>query len=142
MLNGGIVNPLDLAVFAAAMLGACAGFLWWNAAPARIFMGDIGALASAPLWRCSPSRPTPHLLLPLIAGLYVMEIMSVTMQMGTYKFLDHRRIFRNSPIHHHFEMVGWPETTVIIRFWIISGMCVAAALGIYYADFARLTGVG
>jgi phospho-N-acetylmuramoyl-pentapeptide-transferase len=71
-----------------------------------------------------------------------MEIGSVAVQMAVFKASGRkRRIFRNSPIHHHFEMVGWPETTIIIRFWIISGMCVAAALGIYYADFAHRAGV-
>jgi phospho-N-acetylmuramoyl-pentapeptide-transferase len=142
VLNGGIVNPLDLAVFAVAFVGACAGFLWWNAAPARIFMGDVGALGLGTALALLALTTNTHLLLPLIAGLNVMEIMSVALQMGTYKFLNHRRIFKNSPIHHHFEMVGWPETTVIIRFWIISGICVASALGLYYADFARLTGIG
>jgi phospho-N-acetylmuramoyl-pentapeptide-transferase len=80
-------------------------------------------------------------VMPIICGLQVSEILSVAAQMGSYRFFNHHRIFRMSPIHHHFELIGWPETTVIIRFWLISGIFVAVALGIYYADFARLIGV-
>lgn len=140
--NGGIVNPLDLAIIAVAFAGATAGFLWWNAAPARIFMGDVGAFALGSALALLSITTCSELLLPIICGLNVMEIGSVALQMGVYKASGRtRRIFRLSPIHHHFELVGWPETTVIIRFWIISGMCVAAALGIYYADFASRAGV-
>ncbi len=140
--GGGVVNPLDLAILAIAFAGACAGFLWWNAAPARIFMGDVGAFAIGSALALLAITTNTQLLLPLICGLNVMEIGSVALQMGVFKASGRkRRIFRNSPIHHHFEMVGWPETTIIIRFWIISGMCVATALGIYYADFARIAGV-
>jgi phospho-N-acetylmuramoyl-pentapeptide-transferase len=141
VFSGGVVNPLDLAVVAVSFAGACAGFLWWNAAPARIFMGDVGALglgtALAMLAICSNTL----LLLPIICGLNVMEILSVAAQMTSYRYFGRRRIFKMSPVHHHFELIGWPETTVIIRFWLISGMFVAVALGIYYADFARLIGV-
>ena len=140
VLGGGIVNPLDLAVLAVAFAGACAGFLWWNAAPARIFMGDVGALGIGSALALLALTTNTHLLLPLVCGLNVMEILSVAAQMGTYKFLDKRRIFKMSPVHHHFELSGWPETTVIIRFWIISGISVATALALYYADFARITG--
>jgi phospho-N-acetylmuramoyl-pentapeptide-transferase len=140
--GGGVVNPLDLAIIAISFAGACAGFLWWNAAPARIFMGDVGAFAIGSALALLALTTNTQLLLPLICGLNVMEIGSVALQMGVFKASGRkRRIFRNSPVHHHFEMVGWPETTVIIRFWIISGMCVAGALGIYYADFARTAGV-
>lgn len=140
--GGGIVNPLDLAIIAVAFAGACAGFLWWNAAPARIFMGDVGAFALGSTLALLALTTNTELLLPLICGLNVMEIGSVAIQMSVFKASGRkRRVFRNSPIHHHFEMVDWPETTIIIRFWIISGMCVAAALGIYYADFARRAGV-
>jgi phospho-N-acetylmuramoyl-pentapeptide-transferase len=136
-----IVNPLDLAVLAVSFAAACAGFLWWNAAPARIFMGDVGALGLGAALALLGIATNTMLLLPIICGLQVMEILSVAAQMGSYKYFNHRRIFKMSPIHHHFELVGWPETTVIIRFWLISGIFVAVALGIYYADFARLIGV-
>jgi phospho-N-acetylmuramoyl-pentapeptide-transferase len=138
--GGGIVNPLDLAVIAVAFAGACAGFLWWNAAPARIFMGDVGALGLGSALALLALTTNTHLLLPIVCGLNVMEILSVAVQMGTYKMFNKRRIFKMSPIHHHFELSGWPETTVIIRFWIISGISVAVSLGLYYADYARKTG--
>ena len=140
--GGGIVNPLDLAIIAVAFAGACAGFLWWNAAPARIFMGDVGAFALGSALAMLALTTNTQLMLPIVCGLNVMEIGSVALQMGVFKASGRkRRLFRNSPIHHHFEMVDWPETTIIIRFWMISGICVAVALGIYYADFARIKGV-
>jgi len=128
---------LDLAVVAAAMLGACTGFLWWNAAPAKIFMGDTGALAIGAGLACLALSTNTALLLPLICGLNVMETVSVILQVGSFR-LTGNRIFRMAPIHHHFELGGWPETTVIIRFWILAGLCTALALGLYYADFVSL----
>ncbi len=129
-----INHALDLAVVAAAMVGACAGFLWWNAAPARIFMGDTGALAIGAGVATLVLTLNVQLLLPILGALYVMESLSVILQVGSFRIFK-RRIFRMAPIHHHFELGGWPETTVIIRFWLISGMCAALALGLYYADF-------
>jgi phospho-N-acetylmuramoyl-pentapeptide-transferase len=128
---------LDLAIVAAAMLGACTGFLWWNAAPAKIFMGDTGALAIGAALACLALSTNTALLLPLICGLNVMEAVSVILQVGSFR-LTGRRIFRMAPIHHHYELGGWPETTVIIRFWILAGLCTALALGLYYADFVGL----
>jgi phospho-N-acetylmuramoyl-pentapeptide-transferase len=125
----------DLAVLSVSMLGACTGFLWWNAAPARIFMGDTGALAIGTAMAALALTTNTILLLPIIGGLYVAETTSVIMQITSYRFFGKRRIFRMAPIHHHFELKGWPETTVIIRFWILAGMCTAIALGIYYADW-------
>lgn len=134
-----LVNPLDLAVFSAAMAGACGGFLWWNAAPARIFMGDVGALGIGAALGLLAVATNTHLLLPLICALNVMESGSVALQMGVFKASGRKkRLFRMSPIHHHFELLGWPETTVIIRFWILSGICVAVALGIFIADFTNI----
>jgi phospho-N-acetylmuramoyl-pentapeptide-transferase len=139
--GGGTINPLDLAVFAAAFAAACIGFLWYNAAPARIFMGDVGALGIGAALAMLSLATNTMLLLPIICGLNVMEAGSVGLQMIVYKASGRRkRLFRLSPVHHHFELVGWPETTVIIRFWIISGICVALALGFFYADFARFSG--
>lgn len=131
---------LDTAVVAASMGAAVAGFLWWNAAPARIFMGDTGSLAiGAGLAALSLSTNT-ILLLPLIGGLFVLETVSVMLQVGSFRMFG-RRIFRMAPLHHHFELGGWPETTVIIRLWIVAGLFTALALGIYYADFIRLPSV-
>ncbi|MEI8240200.1 MAG: phospho-N-acetylmuramoyl-pentapeptide-transferase, partial [Actinomycetota bacterium] len=124
----GVVNPLDLAVFAAAFAGACGGFLWYNAAPARIFMGDVGSLGIGTALALLAITSDTHLLLILICGINVIEAGSVAIQMGVFKASGRKkRLFRMSPIHHHFELVGWPETTVIIRFWIISGIFVASA---------------
>jgi phospho-N-acetylmuramoyl-pentapeptide-transferase len=135
---GAVVNPLDLAVVAAAFAGACGGFLWWNAAPAKIIMGDVGALGLGTAIALLALTTNTHLLLPLIAGLNVMEAGSVAIQMGVFKASGRkRRLFKMSPVHHHFELSGWPETTVIIRFWIISGICVATALAIFIGDFTR-----
>jgi phospho-N-acetylmuramoyl-pentapeptide-transferase len=134
-----LVNPLDLAVFSAAMAGACGGFLWWNAAPARIFMGDVGALGIGAALGLLAVATNTHLLLPLICALNVMEAGSVALQMSVFKASGRKkRLFRMSPIHHHFELAGWPETTVIIRFWILSGICVAAAVGLFIADFTSI----
>ncbi len=137
---GDVINPLDLAVLAAAFAGGCAGFLWFNAAPARIFMGDVGALAIGTALALLAITTNTQLLIILICGINVMEAGSVAIQMGVFKASGRKkRLFRMSPIHHHFELVGWPETTVIIRFWIIAGICTASALAIFIADFTRVT---
>jgi phospho-N-acetylmuramoyl-pentapeptide-transferase len=137
-IYGDVVNPLDLAVLAAAFAGACGGFLWFNAAPARIFMGDVGALALGTALSLLALTLNAHLLLILICGINVMEAGSVAIQMVVFKASGRKkRLFRMSPIHHHFELVGWPETTVIIRFWLISGICVASALALFIADFSK-----
>jgi phospho-N-acetylmuramoyl-pentapeptide-transferase len=127
-------HALDLAVVAAAMLGGCLGFLWWNGAPARIFMGDTGALGIGAGVAALALTLNVHLLLPIAGALYVTEVLSVVLQVGSFRIFK-RRIFRMAPIHHHFELGGWPETTVIIRFWLLAGMCTALALGLFYADF-------
>lgn len=134
-----VVNPLDLGVLAAAFAGACLGFLWWNAAPARIFMGDVGSLAIGAALALLALALNTQLLLILICAINVFEAGSVALQMGVFKASGRtRRLFRMSPIHHHFELIGWPETTVIIRFWLISAICVATALGIFIGDFTRI----
>jgi len=116
------------------MAGGCLGFLWWNAAPARIFMGDTGSLAIGTGLATLALTTNTHLLLPIVAGLFVAETVSVILQVGSFRLLGGRRVFRMAPLHHHFELRGWPETTVIIRFWIMSGLCTAFGLGIFYAD--------
>jgi phospho-N-acetylmuramoyl-pentapeptide-transferase len=136
-------NPasLDEAVIAASLLGACAGFLWWNAAPARIFMGDTGSLGIGAALAALALLENVDLLLPIIGGLFVVEALSVIIQVFTFRVFD-RRVFRMAPIHHHFELAGWPETTVTVRFWILAGLCTAVALGVFYADFLARGGVG
>jgi phospho-N-acetylmuramoyl-pentapeptide-transferase len=133
-------DPLDLAVFAAAIAAACVGFLWWNAKPARIIMGDVGSLAIGGALAGLAIMSRTELLMVVIAGLFVLETLSVLLQMTTFKLTRRftgtgRRIFRITPIHHHFEHLGWDEVTVVIRFWIIAGLSVAAGLGIFYASW-------
>jgi len=135
-----INHALDLAVVAAAMVGACAGFLWWNAAPARIIMGDTGALAIGAGIAGLVLTLNVQLLLPILGALYVAESLSVILQVGSFRIFK-RRIFRMAPIHHHFELGGWPETTVIIRFWLLAGAATALALGLFYADFIGTGGL-
>jgi phospho-N-acetylmuramoyl-pentapeptide-transferase len=133
-------QALDLAVVAAAMVGACTGFLWWNAAPARIFMGDTGALAIGAGLASLALVTNTHLLLPLVGGIFLFETLSVIIQVAFFK-LTRRRVFRMAPVHHHFELGGWPETTVIIRFWILAALTTALAIGLFYADFLSIPGV-
>ena len=130
---------LDLAVIAAAMVGACAGFLWWNAAPAKIFMGDTGSLAIGAGLACLALTTNTSLLLPIVGALFVVETVSVILQVISFRKVG-RRIFRMAPIHHHFELAGWPETTVIIRFWMLSAACTAAGIGLFYRDYLVATG--
>lgn len=137
----GINVGLDLAVVAAAMMGACAGFLWWNAAPAQIFMGDTGSLAIGTGLAALALSSSTALLLPILAFVFVLETLSVILQVASFRLFG-RRIFRMAPIHHHFELKGWPETTVIIRLWMITGMCVAFGLGLFYREFIRGGGLG
>jgi phospho-N-acetylmuramoyl-pentapeptide-transferase len=133
-------QQIDLAVVAAALMGACVGFLWWNALPARIFMGDTGALALGAAMAGLAILTQTILLLPILGGLYVVETMSVILQIISFRGFG-RRIFRMSPIHHHFELLGWPESTVVVRFWILAGFAMALGLGLFYADFLRMPGL-
>jgi phospho-N-acetylmuramoyl-pentapeptide-transferase len=132
-------HALDLAIVAAALMGACAGFLWWNAAPAQIFMGDTGSLAIGAGIAALALLTQTVLLLPILGGLYVLETLSVIVQILTFRGFN-RRWFRMAPVHHHFELGGWPEITVIVRFWLIAGLLVAFGLGVFYADFIRIPG--
>ena len=136
-----VPQALDLAVLSAALVGACAGFLWWNAAPARIFMGDVGALALGSAFGALSIVTYTPLLLPIIGGLFVIETLSVIIQVASFRLFNKRRVFRMAPIHHHFELLGWPETTVLIRFWIVAMFFVATSLGLFYADFIHLGGI-
>ncbi|MBW5422112.1 phospho-N-acetylmuramoyl-pentapeptide-transferase [Streptomyces sp. BG9H] len=128
-------DPLDLAVVASALMGACFGFLWWNTSPAKIFMGDTGSLALggalAGLAICSRTE----LLLALLGGLFVLITMSVVIQVGSFRMTG-KRVFRMAPLQHHFELKGWSEVLVVVRFWIIQGMCVIVGLGLFYAGWA------
>jgi phospho-N-acetylmuramoyl-pentapeptide-transferase len=128
-------DPLDLAALAAALTGACFGFLWWNASPAKIFMGDTGSLALGGALAGMAILTRTEFLLAILGGLFVMQTLSVILQVGYFKATGGKRMFRMAPLHHHFELKGWDEITVVIRFWIITGICVAAGLGIFYAEW-------
>jgi phospho-N-acetylmuramoyl-pentapeptide-transferase len=128
-------DPLDLAVVAAALTGACFGFLWWNAAPAKIFMGDTGSLSLGGALAGLAIMTRTEMLLLLIGGLFVIITMSVVLQVGWFKLTRGKRLFRMAPLQHHFELVGWAEVTIVIRFWIIAGLSVAAGLGVFYAEW-------
>ena len=128
-----VPHALDLAVVSAAMVGAIIGFLWWNAAPARIFMGDTGSLALGSGLAALALATNTQLLLPIIGGLFVIETLSVILQIVSFRGFG-RRLFRMAPLHHHFELRGWPETTVIVRLWILSGLSTGVGLGLFYGD--------
>jgi phospho-N-acetylmuramoyl-pentapeptide-transferase len=127
-------DPLDLAVVAAAVLGACFGFLWWNAPPARIFMGDTGSLALGGVLVGLAVCTKTQFLLAILGGLFGIITLSVILQVGSFK-LTGRRIFRMAPLQHHFELLGWAETTIVIRFWLIAGLFVALGLGVFYVEW-------
>ena len=133
-------SSLDLGLVAVGLVGACLGFLWWNAAPARIFMGDTGSLAIGTGLGALCLLMNLDLLLVIIGGLFVAETASVILQVLSFRIFG-RRIFRMAPFHYHFELRGWPETTVIIRFWILAGLLAMLGLGIFYGDFLKIAKV-
>ena len=134
------VDPLELAVVSASMFGALLGFLWWNAPPAKVFMGDVGSQGIGGLLAALALLTNTHLLLVVLGAIYVAEVLSVIIQVASFK-LTGNRVFRMSPLHFHFDLGGWPETTVVIRFWILTGIGVALGLGFFYGDFLRLEGI-
>lgn len=128
-------DPLDLAVVASALTGACVGFLWWNASPAKIFMGDTGSLSLGGAMAGFALMTRTELLLVVLGGLFVAITMSVILQVGYFKATGGKRIFRMAPLQHHFELLGWAEITIVVRFWLISALCVATGLGIFYWEW-------
>lgn len=132
-------DPLDLAILAASGFGACVGFLWWNAAPAKIFMGDTGSLALGGLVAGLSVGSRTELLMVIIGALFVLEAASVVIQVASFKSTG-KRVFRMAPFHHHFENGGWPETAVVVRFWIISAMAVMLGLAVFYGEWLSQNG--
>jgi phospho-N-acetylmuramoyl-pentapeptide-transferase len=128
-------DPLDLAVIASALMGACLGFLWWNTSPAKIFMGDTGSLALGGVLTGLAILSRTELLVAIMGGLFVLITMSVVIQVGSFK-LTGKRVFRMAPLQHHFELKGWSEVLIVVRFWIIQGICVIVGLGLFYAGWA------
>jgi phospho-N-acetylmuramoyl-pentapeptide-transferase len=127
-------DPLDMAVVAAAITGACFGFLWWNASPAKIFMGDTGSLALGGALAGMSIVTRTEVLAAIIGGLFVIVVLSDVIQIGFFKMTG-RRVFKMAPLHHHFELSGWGEVTIVIRFWLIAGLFVALGVGIFYAEW-------
>ena len=128
-------DPLDIAVLSAALAGSCAGFLWWNAAPAKIFMGDVGSLALGGAISGIAIVLRVEALLAALGGLFVLITLSVIIQTGYFKISGGKRVFKMAPLQHHFELLGWGEVTIVIRFWILAGMSVAAGLGLFYGQW-------
>jgi phospho-N-acetylmuramoyl-pentapeptide-transferase len=133
-------DPLDVTLVAAAALGACLGFLWWNTSPARIFMGDTGSLALGGLLSGIAIVTRTELLLVVLGGLFVAVTLSVVIQVAFFR-ATRRRVFRMAPLHHHFELAGWTENTVIVRFWLVTGMAVAFGIGLFYSDWLSNAGI-
>jgi len=130
---------LDVAIITAAVAAACAGFLWHNAPPAKIFMGDTGSLALGGLLAAVAIVTNTQILLVLLGALFVIETLSVIIQVIAFR-LTGKRVFRMAPLHHHFELLGWQETTVIVRFWIIATMGTVLGLGVFYAEWIGRVG--
>jgi phospho-N-acetylmuramoyl-pentapeptide-transferase len=128
-------DPLDLAVIAAAITGAGIGFLWWNTSPAQIIMGDTGAMGLGGALAALAILSRTEVLLVLIGGLFVIVTGSVILQRAYFKITKGKRIFLMSPLHHHFELKGWAEITVVVRFWIIAGLSVLAGIGLFYLEW-------
>jgi phospho-N-acetylmuramoyl-pentapeptide-transferase len=132
-------DPLEIALIAGAAAGACLGFLWWNASPARIFMGDTGSMALGGLIAGMAMATRTVLLLPVVGLLFVIIAASVVIQRISYK-TTRKRVFRMAPLQHHFELAGWSEVNIVIRFWIIALIGVAVGIGLFYGDFLRVGG--
>jgi phospho-N-acetylmuramoyl-pentapeptide-transferase len=128
-------DPYDLAVVSVALAAACFGFLWWNASPAKIFMGDTGSLAIGGALAGLSVMTRTELLMAIIAGLFVIITLSVVLQVGWFKISGGRRLFKMAPLQHHFELMGWKEVTITIRLWIICGLFVSFGLGLFYAEW-------
>ncbi|CAN5630814.1 phospho-N-acetylmuramoyl-pentapeptide-transferase [soil metagenome] len=131
-----------LAIAAAAAMGGTTGFLWWNAHPAKIFMGDTGSLAIGGMLAALAVLTETELLLIIVGGLFVAETVSVILQVVVFRLGRGRRLFRMAPFHHHFEQMGWHENEVIVRFWIIGGLCTAFGIGLFYAEYLSRVGSG
>lgn len=134
-------DPRDLAILAAALAGACFGFLWWNATPAKIFMGDTGSLALGGAIAGITIVSRTELLGAIIGGLFVIIVASSVIQIGYFKLTKGKRIFKMAPLHHHFELMGWGEVTIVTRFWIIAGLFAGLGIGLFYAEWVANLGL-
>ncbi|HEY4615572.1 MAG TPA: phospho-N-acetylmuramoyl-pentapeptide-transferase [Citricoccus sp.] len=128
-------DPMDLAVIGAILTGALMGFLWWNTSPAKIFMGDTGSLALGGALAGFAIMTRTELLVVLLAGLMVLITLSVIIQVGYFKFSGGKRVFLMAPLQHHFELKGWAEVTVVVRFWLIGLLCVVLGVSVFYGEW-------
>lgn len=135
-----VSDPLDLTIIACCAAVACFGFLWYNTNPASIFMGDTGSLALGGLFAALSIATHTELLAVIMGGLFVMETCSDVIQVGFFK-LTHKRVFKMAPIHHHFELLGWPESKVVVRFWMIELIFVLIAVVLFYVDWLARSGM-
>ncbi|WP_291527366.1 phospho-N-acetylmuramoyl-pentapeptide-transferase [Bifidobacterium sp. UBA744] len=135
-----VSDPLDLTIIAVCAACACCGFLWYNSNPAEIFMGDTGSLALGGLFAALSIATHTEFLAVVLGGLFVIEVCSDVIQVSYFK-MTHKRVFKMAPIHHHFELCGWPETRVVVRFWMIELMFVLVALVLFYWDWASRSGL-
>ncbi len=132
-------DPFDLAIVAAAFTGGLIGFLWWNAPKAQVFMGDVGSMAIGGVVVAMAILTRTELLLPIVAGIYVIPSGSVILQRIYFKLTRGKRLFLMSPFHHHLEMRGWPEVTIVVRMWIISGLLAIGGVGLFYVEWLART---
>ncbi|MFN3950314.1 phospho-N-acetylmuramoyl-pentapeptide-transferase [Microbacterium sp.] len=128
-------DPFDLAIVSASFVGALVGFLWWNAPKAKVFMGDCGSMAIGGVIAALAIFTRTELLLILIAGVYVIASGSVILQRAYFKITKGKRLFLMSPLHHHLEMRGWPEVTIVVRMWIIAGLLAVSGIGFFYVEW-------
>ena len=129
-----VKGSLDIAIFSGAVMGSCIGFLWWNSPPAYIFMGDTGSLALGCSLATVAILSKTELLVIVLGGLFVLEALSVMIQVLAFKATG-KRVFRMAPLHHHFELKGWSEVTTMIRLWIVAGFFVGIGFIIFYINY-------
>lgn len=134
-----VSDPQDIAIIAVSVVAACFGFLWYNTNPAEIFMGDTGSLALGGLFAAMSVSLHVELLAVILGGLFVMETVSDVIQISWFH-LFHRRVFKMAPLHHHFELSGWPENRVVIRFWMMEAAFMLCAVMIFYLDWLTKSG--
>ncbi|BAR06944.1 phospho-N-acetylmuramoyl-pentapeptide-transferase [Scardovia inopinata] len=135
-----VADPQDLAIIAVCAVAACFGFLWYNTNPAQIFMGDTGSLALGGLFAALSIATHTEVLAIIIGGLFVVETLSDVIQVGCFK-ATHKRVFKMAPIHHHFELLGWPENKVVVRFWMVEMIFVILGVIIFYGDWVFASGL-
>lgn len=134
-----VSNPFDLAIVSAAFIGALVGFLWWNAPKAQVFMGDVGSMSIGGVIAGMAILTRTEILAVLVAGVFIIGPVSVILQRVYFKATRGKRLFLMSPFHHHLEMRGWPEVTIVVRMWIIAGILAICGIGLFYVEWLAST---